>query len=289
MTTLNGRQNGTIAVAMANRDRESIDLNAMIICYREQRDAGRRVSHEKAAAAAGCSRRTAARYWRKGAPPRGDSGPLPPLRELTATPVPAEVVGAVAELKGGARAEASATATIPAASAVAPAPASPSVPAAVQDEEGETIRAIRHASRGVGVIATEMLAALLPLASVARAQLELTAKTGSADARWVATMLESVSTSLGRAAGAVERLVAAQSILSGRPSVVRETRVETDGESDPAIEAFGELLRRGFRGRPAPHRYAGEEGGGIVDVAVSPVRSGQLVATNQTAASAPVT
>ncbi len=78
-------------------------------------------------------------------------------------------------------------------------------------------------------------------------------------------MLESITGSISRAASAAEKLVAAQSTLSGRPTVTREVRVQAEPVDVQVDELVAMMVRRPVRRGGAT--YLGEQGGaGVIDV-----------------------
>jgi hypothetical protein len=136
---------------------------------------------------------------------------------------------------------------------IAPSRATPLPPDTI-DVENHAVATARHAVEGVAAISVTLLSGLQPLAAAARKQLEMAVASGTCDAKWVATMLESLATSLAKSSNSLARLVEAQSVLSDRPTqTVRVERTEavapsiSDAEARRRAELITETMFRRAR------------------------------------------
>lgn len=248
---------------MSNRSAESY-YDTLLDAFKRQAALGRLPDYADAAAAAGVQPATARRIFHRGRSGTANRGPLPAIATVLGVSLdrgpfysPPPVAATANAPKPtppkpqSAAADVTPLALAPSALApvTTPPPAAPSqLPAArpattdTTEIEDRALGAARHAVEGVAALSTVLLSGLQPLAQAVRRQLEEAARTGTADAKYVAAMLESLATSLGKASNSLARLVEAQSVTSGRVQQrISVARAET---TEPAERLSDDEIRR---------------------------------------------
>ena len=214
---------------MANRSAKSV-YEPLRLAYIQQLVAGAKiVDHSVAARAAGTTTRTADKAWFRGWPATAARGPLLPLRVLlapsaepaaptTASPPPPAASNSYSPSEAPDLPQPAEPASVAAAPVQATVVATSVVPTRPDPTEKEerAVDVCRHALEGVASVATHLLAGLVPLAAIARKNLEAAAQNGMAEPRLVVDLTERTANALAKTANALASLVASQSTLSGR-------------------------------------------------------------------------